>query len=302
MRAAKRLREKDTSSADSKSGIASILNRLASPDFPAELLLQVVETAVVSQVGHWKVTDSHKLSALVKSLFARPKGVTAATRTLLRQTAETALLKLCIIMIPADLDERRPPKYEIPPALIGRETHVKHLVLDLDIHVGDRFNTELSVSTGHMDLLAETFPRLAVCTYLLHIEYDPRVVPTGGYIDVSILGHQTWRLEKSTTPFAASRFVRCTVEDNLVDFIDAFARSGPGRRKLIRFSRRNIQFPPWVRPTFPREYRPLVRVMKSDRLSRAGIAGDALVDDDKESIINAGRILGEAYCGEWKHR
>ena len=87
----------------------------------------------MSQVGHWNVTDSHTLGALAKSLFAWPKGVTANTRRLLLQTAETALLKLCIIKIPADLDERRPPKYEIPRALLGRESHVKHLVLDLDI-------------------------------------------------------------------------------------------------------------------------------------------------------------------------
>lgn len=135
--------------------IANIMSHLASPDFPTELLLQVVETAVVSQAVHWNVTDFHELTALATSLFAWPKGATAATRRLIQQTAATALLKCCIFRIPADLDELRPAKYEVPPALVGRESHVKLLVLDLDIHVGGLLDRELAVSTGHMKLLAE---------------------------------------------------------------------------------------------------------------------------------------------------
>jgi hypothetical protein len=274
------------------------MNRLTSSDFPTELLLQVVETAVVSQVGHWNVTDSHKLGALAMSLFPWPKGVSSATRKLLRQTAETALLNLGIIRIPADLDERRPPKYEIPPALLGREHHVKLLVLDLDIHVGTKFNRDLTVSTGHMDLLARTFPRLAVCTYLLHIVYASHVVPPGG-----ILGHPNFRLEKSSAPLESPpKLVKCTVKDNLVDFIAAFARSGPGRRKLIRFSRLRPEFLLSSRGDPPREFRPLVRVRSPDVSSTGGATEDALAEEEKQSVTNAKRILCEAFLGAWEFR
>lgn len=294
--------EDGTSPANNEAYIANAMNRLASPDFPTELLLQVVEIAVVSRVNHWNVADSHTLDALATSLFAWPKGVTSTTRRLLKQTAETAILKRCIIRIPADLDERRPPAYEIPPALLGRGNHVKHLVLDLEVHVGGLFERDLIVSADHMDLLADAFPRLAVCTYLLHIEYDSNVVPAGGFIDVSILSHANFRLETPATPLASAYFVRCTVEENLVNFIAAFARSGPGRRKLIHFSRRN------TRPLLSRgldlrsEFRPLVSVSGPRESSTAGAVEDGLADEEKESFTNAKRILDEAYYGLRKPR
>jgi hypothetical protein len=268
------------------------------------LLLQVVETAVLSQVNHWNFTDSHTLSALAKSLFAWPKGVAATTRRLLIQTAETALLKRCIIKIPADVDERRPPRYGIPPALLGRGNHVKHLVLDLDVHVGSLFDRELIVSTGHMDLLAEAFPRLEVCTFLLHIGWDSCVVSPGGFIDVSILYHPNYRLKRLDTSLGSPpRTVKCRIEDNLVNSIAAFARSGPGRCKLIRFSRLRPEFRWSSRGVPPREFRPLVRVSNPYVSSTASASTvDALANAEKQSIINAKRILDEAFLGAWKFR
>ena len=293
----------ETTPSSNEAEIANVMNRLASPDFPAELLLQVVETAVVSQAGGWNVEYFLELSALAMSLFVWPKGVTAATRRLLRQTAETALLKLCIIRMPADLDERRPPRYEIPPALLGNESHVRLLVLDLDLYVGCQFDRELIVSTGNMGFLAEAFPRLVVCTYLVHFQYDPRIVPPGGFIDVSIRYHSNYRLETSTSPPESSpRLVKCTVEDNLVDFIAAFVKSGPGRSKFIRFSRQRPEFLPSSRGEPPREYRPLVRVSSPVASPTAGTTGDALADEEEQSLINAERVLDEAYRGAWDFR
>jgi len=78
-----------------------------------------------------------------------------------------------------------------------------------------------------MDLLAKAFPRLAVYTYLLHIEYDPCIVPTSGFVDASILYDLNYRSERSSTPLESPQMIfKCTVEDNLIDFIAAFARSG----------------------------------------------------------------------------
>jgi len=146
LRAAQRLQQEDPSATNEETRIADTMNRLASPDFPPELLLQVVETAVILQVGHWKVTYSHKLDALAASLFAWPDGVTDATRRLLQQTAETALLKRCIIRIPADLDVSLPLEYKYPSILLESESHVKHLVIDLNIYAGSAYGREVSVS------------------------------------------------------------------------------------------------------------------------------------------------------------
>jgi hypothetical protein len=213
--------------------IASTMNRLAHPDFPSELLLEVVEAAVLSQVSHWHVADSHRLDVLATSLFAWPDYVDIATRRLLVRTAANVLLNICIIGIPADLEERRPPAYEIPPALVKRETEVSRLVIDLSIPLGDVYSRELTISIGNMDLLAKLFPRLAVCTFLLHIEYDLSDVPhpSGPALEAALLGHPMYTFHRHCTSTATSEWLsRSTLEDSLVDFIAAFAKSGAGKR------------------------------------------------------------------------
>jgi hypothetical protein len=80
-----------------------------------------------------------------KSLRAL-SGVTAATLEYLQQAAETALLSRCIIRIPADLSYRQLPKYKIPPVLKGKEMHVKHLVIDLNVFTQEK-SQGLSTST-----------------------------------------------------------------------------------------------------------------------------------------------------------
>lgn len=289
LRAAQRLQQEDPSATNEETRIADTMNRLASPDFPPELLLQVVETAVKLQVGHWKVTYSHKLDALAASLFAWPDGVTDATRRLLRQTAETALLKRCIIRIPADLDVCLPLRYQIPSALLKSESNVKHLAIDLDNHAGSSYSRELSAATDHMAMLAEAFPRLTTCTFLLRIEYDSLAVwpRSTASVEATILGLSGWRVQDTIT--------RCTMEDHLVDFIAAFVRSGPGRRKRIRFNKQKISILSSDEPNYPNEFRPMVKVKRPD-------VEDSLANAEKHATINAKRILNEAFRGPWETR
>ena len=223
--------------------IASAMNRLAHPDFPTELLLEVVEAVVLSQVGHWSVTGSHRLDILAASLFACPDGVNVATRRLLVQTAAKVLLNVGIIRIPADLDERRPPAYEIPPALMKQESQINRLAIDLNVPTGGVYNRELTISIGNMHLLAEVFPRIAVCTYLLHIEHDLMLAPSllGPSVEVGLLYHPVYTWKRSIAPEGVRQWlVKCTLGDSLVEFIAAFAKSGPGKRKLIWFSRSSL--------------------------------------------------------------
>ena len=283
-RAAQRLQQDDLSPTNMETRIADTMNRLASPDFPPELLLQVVETAVFSQVSHWKVTFSHKLNALAASLFTWPDGVTDATRRLLQQTAETALLKHCIIRIPASLYGRQPPRDITLPALLKREIHIRHLVMDLNVHAGRAFSWELRESAAHMAMLAETFPQLASCTFLLHIICNSTIM----------LALPGWKFEGTATP--------CKMEDNLLDFIAAFAGSGPGRRKLIRFSKQRTYDLSFREFKSLSAFRPLVRVKSPDVSSTVDSTEDALANEEQQSTINAKRILDKAFRGPWERR
>lgn len=295
----------DPSATNNEANVVDIMNRLASTDFPPELLLQVVETAAVSQVGHWKVTDPHDLGALAESLFACPEGVADTTRRLLQQTAETALLKRCIVRIKYDVDESEPPRYKYPPALLGRESHVSHLVIDLSLHTDTPYSEELLLCMFHMDNLAEAFPRVAVCTFLIHIEYDALFAfpGLGTPVDAAILDEPDYTFQKHIMPSRVfPKLAKCKREDNFVGFIAAFAKSGLGRRKLIRFSRETYQSIPSSGIITAREFRSLVRVSTPDVPSTTDATKDSLIDEEKQSIINAKRILDEAYRGEWKSR
>jgi hypothetical protein len=273
------------------------MNRLARSDFPAELLLLVVEATVLTQVGHWNVTYSQKLDALAVSLFARPQGVTTATLGILQQAAETALLSRGIVRIPADLDYGLPLEYDIPPALLGRENHVRHLVIDFEI-VADKHSGVLSAAIDHMAMLAEAFPRLTVCVFLLQTEYNSYGMrhDSTKSVEAKLLALQGYTLTSQGI------ISECTLEDNLVDFIAAFARDGPGKRKLIRFSRQRVSFLPSTQtlPVPRRKFRPLVRVSRLSSTTDA--TEDASVDEAMQSINNAKQILNEAFRGPWKSR
>jgi hypothetical protein len=298
--------------------VASTMNRLVCPDIPSELRLPIVEAAVEPQIGHWKVTEDHDVHDLAASFFAWPDSVPHSTRDVLERTAASALLRKCIISIPISSKiGDQPQAFRIPPALKGYENRVSRLVVDIAIFVattgGANREQDLAIGVRDMDVLAKAFPRLAVCTFLLHVVYHARVThrDTGDGTDVTfedfMLRFPQYRCQRGAGQDEGRRiWDRAPLEECLIDFIVAFTSRGPGRRKLIRFSR-ELYRPHGIGGMClslfcdcNRETRPLVSVSSPAILPAENTAEEDLSSEDKSLVfINAKRMLDKAYRGRW---
>ena len=290
------------------------MNRLVCPDIPSELRLQIIEAAIKSQIGHWSVTEDHDVHDLAASFFAWPDSLPHTSRDMLERTAATALLRKCIIRIPISSkigDE--PQAFRIPLALKGNESRVSRLVVDIKIFVavdpaaGTR-DKDLTVGARDMDVLAKAFPRLAVCTFLLHLEYHVRVTrrKAGVSFEDNLLRFREYTFQRGVgQPESLGQWVTGTIEDCLVDFIVAFTSRGPGRRKLIRFSREVHRPAAYAGMRLSvhdpgRQTRPLVSVSSPAVLSAADTAEGELSSEEESPVVaNAKRILDKAYQGPW---
>lgn len=294
------------------------MNRLVCPDIPSELRLQIVEAAIESQIGHWKITEDQNVYDLAAGFFAWPDSVPHPSRNMLERTAATALLRKCIIRIPisSKIDDQ-PQAFRIPPALKGHENRVSRLVVDMPIFVatagGGNHYMDLAIGVRDMDVLAQAFPRLAVCTFLLHLVYHARVThrDTGDGTDVTfedfMLRFPQYKCQQGAVQDESRRiWDRAPLEECLIDFIVAFTSRGPGRRKLIRFSR-ELYRPHGIGGIClslfcdcNRETRPLVSVSSPAILPAENTVEEDLSSDDKSPVvINAKRILDKAYRGRW---
>jgi hypothetical protein len=292
------------------------MNRLVSPKIPSELRLQIVEAAVESQVGHWKVTEAHDVHVLAAGFLAWPDSIPHTTRDVLNQTAATALLRKSIIRIPVSSKIGHQPRaFSIPPALEGYENHVSRLAVDVTVLVGiaggATHDKDLAIGVRDMDVLAKAFPRLAVCILLLHLEYHTRVMrrETDVTFEDGMLRYPQYRFQRGAMQHESrGSWNKGTLEECFIDFIVAFTSRGPGRRKLIRFSRE------LHRPAGPsgmclsfhdpgRQTRPLMGVSSPAILLAENTAGENLSSEDKSSVvINAKRLLDKAYQGLWVSR
>ena len=159
-----------------------------------------------------------------------------------------------------------------------------------------------------MDVLVKAFPHLAVCTFLLHLEYHVRVTrrKAGVTFEDNLLRFREHTFRRGVEqPESLGQWVIGTIEDCLVDFIVAFTSRGPGRRKLIRFSReihRPAAFAGICLSVHDpsRQTRPLVNVGSPAVLSAADTAEGELSTEEESSVVaNAKRILDKAYKGPW---
>jgi hypothetical protein len=84
-------------------------------------------------------------------------------------------------------------------------------------------------------------------------------------------------------------WINVTVEDSIVEFVAAFAQSGPGMRKLLRFG--------FVLDTqFKQDIGPLVEVSSPvAHVLRKTNAGDVDVGEENPAITNSKRIFKQAY-------
>lgn len=290
------------------------MNRLMCPDIPSELLLQIIEAAVESQISHWKVTEAHDIHELAAGFFAWPDSVPHSTREVLNQAVVTALLRKCIIRIPVSSEIGPQSRaFRIPPALEGNENRVSRLVVDIKIFVAvvsaaTTRDKDLAVGARDMDVLAKAFPRLEVCTFLLHLEYHVRVTrrKAGVSFEDNLLRFLEHTFQRGVgQPESLGQWVIGTIEDCLVDFIVAFSSRGPGMCKLIRFSREVHRAAAFAGMCLSghdpgRQTRPLVSVSSRPVLSAADTVEGELSSEEESSVVaNAKRILDKAYQGPW---
>lgn len=189
------------------------MRRLVDPSFPRELLLAVTEAAIGSRSLHWKPSDEHSLEMQAFRFFRWPRGVEGNTKIFLRQTVASVLLRAFLMT----LSMRFTPQGNliIPQALQRNSMsrwHLRRLVLKprtLTLASGGELHG-LNENIDGVKFSGNLFPRLETCVCLLRM----------------------------STPWSWGSYIlrreEIVLKERLVEFIAAFQRHGPGRRKLIR--------------------------------------------------------------------
>jgi hypothetical protein len=148
-----------------------------------------------------------------------------------------------------------------------------------------------------MDSLAKTFPRLSVCVFLLHLN------------NVGQLGHGSFNSDVLRSRNAREHddlsggWKYVDFKDTVLEFMMAFARSEPGKRKLIRFST-NLNFVYASGKSWEAGIGRLVSLSSLAASMDTKNAKDATASDLEEdahrkhsSMDHAKRIFDQAYWG-----
>lgn len=182
------------------------------------------------QISCWTATQTDALESLTSDLFLWPDSVSTDTRMSLQQVTAEALLKKSVIVIPVDFTKQN--TFLISPVLGGNEQRLRQLVMDLRTTPRDgRYNRELNKSIKSMPSLVALFPRLAVYVFLLHLRSTEAPSLRRAPFDDEVLRFSNLMQVEGSTTWAFVAF-----KDTLLEFITTFGRSGPGKRKLVRFS------------------------------------------------------------------
>lgn len=267
---------------------ASIMNRVAS--LPSELLLEVVEACVESQVGCWNVQDSPVQPALAyladKCFFAWPRGITDDTRNTLRLESANALIKASIVQIPMAFAPHN--RLVVPPLLVERQHDLRRLALDLHTTpMNGSYNRELNKTIKAMPSLGKDFPNMKV--FVLSLYFHSRTEKNSRPFKSEVL-----KMRNIKRIDAESGWQHSTIQDTTVDLVQAFAESAPGPRKLIRFgdvSDTDGYGYPWVGP--------LVEVSSSAtqtfEQAHASEINNTTTRGDDLPRTNAERIFKQSY-------
>jgi hypothetical protein len=257
------LRFKADMHAGREARVADTMRRLVDPAFPRELLLTVIEAAIGSRSLHWKPSDEYSLEMQAFRFFRWPRGINHNTQIILRQTVASVLLRSFLMTLSTKFTPEG--KLVIPHGLQRNSMsrwHLRRLVLKpqtLNIGVGEG----LCWLRGDIDgvkYVENLFPRLETCICLVHIR-----LPWG------------WRGH-------ILRAEEIMMKERLVEFIAAFQRDGPGKRKLIRLN-------------LDGDVGPLVTLNHNEAsdVATSGLGSGDIGDGKDAFALSAGRILQKAY-------
>lgn len=209
---------------------APFLSRITQPDlFPPELLIQVVEIVVDSQIPNGSVAKSATVTALTEELFVMSEGLDDGVRSILRDTVADVFSKSGSVKFSTSFTAG--PTLVIPRVLSGKEHHLRRLVLDLQVYALDHVqHGALNKSIDSMVSMSALFPNLKSCVYLFHFKhvnhyYTPTLTRRGSLEHSYLFAVVNDRSRKNTF----------YLKETLLEFIDAFKQQGPGDGKFIRF-------------------------------------------------------------------
>lgn len=263
------------------------MDRVAS--LAPELMIGVVKACVESQYSCWDAKDMtvQRLTNLASRCFTWPRGVTQATRNILKVEAAEALIKISIVKLPISFSPQN--TVILPSLLVERKDDLRHLSLDLHTTPANGlYNRELNKGIKSMPALAEFFPNLEVLVLSLYIHSTAQ-----DHHDLHRFQQEVLRMRNVRRVSSTSGWGHATIEDTVVEFIATFAQSGPGKRRLIRLANVKSNRRDHVIGLLVKVNNPVERVSGHPIVSN--VDNEINGEEDDPAIANARHILNQAY-------
>lgn len=239
-RLAKKKRQQER---EEEASVATAMERLASNEFPTELLWKIIGLSLRSGIGRCDISVHDKPITLRSGGLAWPKALSLhALRTIRKAVAkilpESVILEMSAEFEQPPLSGAAQPRLVIPRALKGSESRVRNLVLNLDLNMAlsPNYNTyslhwpRLATATAGIETVAKSFPNLQTCVLVVYMGFFQR---------------STFNTPLVFPPLDHIVGVSGTLKAMFLDLVDAFAKRGPGRRRLVRFEcqQRSVEGP-----------------------------------------------------------
>jgi hypothetical protein len=266
------------------------LERITGLSFPRELLTQVLEANIESQVPYWRIDHSASLSKVADTAFSKwPEGFGGNLQCLVRDISARAILERSLIIIPAVFTLQF--TLTTPPKVQGNEHHIRYLVLDLRTTPHDgAHNRELSRCSQSMASLKSLFQNLESCVILIHLVHNTGHI-TGPRVLTDALGRPTFVVSTLSYRNVKSIGNVITLEQTFIEFVATFLRQGPGKRNFVRFTHSSLQNPALKR------IGPLVDMSSQEPISSRPSMESLTLEEDRFTV-DAKRVFQEAYWGK----
>jgi hypothetical protein len=230
---------------EEEASVATAMERLASNEFPTELLWKIIGLSLRSGIGRCDISVHDKPLTLRSGGLAWPKTLSLHALRTIRKAVAKILPEWVILEMSAEfqraLSGADQPRLVIPRALKGSENRVRNLVLNLDLNMSLNPNhtlypphclPQLATATAGIETVAKSFPNLQTCVLVVYV----------GFFDGSTFPHTP---QLVFPPLDHIVGVSGTLKAMFLDLVDAFAKRGPGRRRLVRFEcqQRSVEGP-----------------------------------------------------------
>lgn len=285
--------------------VTALLEHITHPDFPLEILRKILGFSLQSAADRWDISAEETSSLKAgswKAIVSQPRGLMLPenlswrVREVIRRTAADIFAPSAIVGLPAkfggSMSRENGLRLIIPFALEEAEHRLRNLVMNVRL-VQDRvvgtgpYPHELKTAIDGMKAIAQSLPQLETCVFVINAGPGTRE-PSCTYREPGLFSPEM--LEHGWFP-VGDRPSRC--KEKMIEFIDALARRGPGKRRFFRIDNR-------VRgSTWPTEY--------SEHFCEVGIGPLVRVHPVSESVDNdwrdvdspplreARRLLDQAY-------